>query len=88
MSTGIWRIVPLRLTIMKILEKRNGLILENELRMMLEKEVGPITDENLNRELMNLEINAKIIVSRIKKSERKISVLNKKEHSFLTIGED
>ena len=88
MSNNNWKTMPVGLLILQILEKRDGIILDNELLQMLEQELGyrPSSTEFI-RELINLEINGKIHVSNFKKNQRKITFL-KKEQSFLAIGED
>ncbi|MHA2363137.1 MAG: hypothetical protein ACXAC7_04215 [Candidatus Hodarchaeales archaeon] len=83
-----WKTTPISLLILQILEKRDGLILDNELLNLIEQELGyrPSLLE-FNRELMNLEIHGKIYVINIKKNQRRISFI-KKDHNFLAIGED
>ena len=83
-----WKTMPVGLLILQILERRDGIILDNELLQMLEQELGyrPSSTEFI-KELINLEINGKILVSNFKKNQRKITFL-KKEQSFLAIGED
>lgn len=87
MSTN-WKTMPLGLLILQTLEKREGIIMENELINMVEQELGyrPSSSE-LTKELINLEIIGKIKISNIKKNQRRISFL-KKGQSFLPIGED
>ena len=83
-----WKTMPVGLLILQILERRDGIILDNELLQMLEQELGyrPSSTEFI-KELINLEINGKILVSNFKKNQRKITFL-KKDQSFLAIGED
>ena len=88
MSNSNWKTMPIGLLILQILERRDGIILDNELLQMLEQELGyrPSSSEFI-KELINLEINGKIHVSNFKKNQKKITFL-KKEQSFLAIGED
>lgn len=88
MSNSNWKNQPIGLLMLQILERRDGIILDNELLQMLEQELGyrPSSSE-FTKELINLEINGKIHVSNFKKNQRKITFL-KKDQSFLAIGED
>ncbi|MHA2295200.1 MAG: hypothetical protein ACXADA_04245 [Candidatus Hodarchaeales archaeon] len=86
-SAETWNEVPLSLLIMRILDKRDGIVLEHDLVNLLEKEIDSINKTRLNKELMKLEIHGKISVTRIKKKERKITLLSE-DARFLPIGED
>ncbi|MHA1166677.1 MAG: hypothetical protein ACTSRU_02565 [Candidatus Hodarchaeales archaeon] len=86
-SDETWYEIPLSLLILKVLDKRDGIILENDLINLLDKEVGQISKNRLNNELMKLEINGKISVMRIKKNQRKINLLTD-DSRYLAIGED
>ncbi|MHA1450174.1 MAG: hypothetical protein ACTSP4_12210 [Candidatus Hodarchaeales archaeon] len=86
-SDETWYEIPLSLLILKVLDKRDGIILENDLINLLDKEVGQISKNRLNNELMKLEINGKISVMRIKKNQRKINLLTE-DSRYLAIGED
>ena len=88
MSNSNWKTMPIGLLILQILERRDGIILDNELLQMLEQELGyRQSSSEFIKELINLEINGKIHVSNFKKNQKKITFL-KKEQSFLAIGED
>jgi len=88
MSSLNWKTMPLGLLILQSLEKREGLIFDNELLNLVEQELGyrPSSGE-LTAELISLEINGKINITNVKKNQRRISFL-KKDQSFLPIGED
>ncbi|MFW9995647.1 MAG: hypothetical protein ACFFD4_26650 [Candidatus Odinarchaeota archaeon] len=86
-SEETWYEVPLALMILKILDKRDGIVLEHDLINLIEKDIGSITKTRLNKELMKLEIHGKISVTRIKKKERKITLLPE-DSKYLAIGED
>ena len=83
-----WKTMPLGLIILQAIEKRDGIILDNELLSLVEQELGyrPSTSE-FTKELINLEINGKIVISNFKTKQRKIQFLPK-DKSFLPIGED
>ena len=73
--------------IINILMKRQGIILEDELRRNLENENMPVSDKVLNEVLMALEIEGIVHVSRITKTKRRIELI-KPGQEFLAIGED
>jgi DNA-binding HxlR family transcriptional regulator len=72
---------------MNIVERREGIILEDDLVRLLESDVGNISERELNRALMKLEIEGLIHVQSIKKNQRVIKRI-KKGNRFLTVGED
>ncbi|MHA2054888.1 MAG: hypothetical protein ACW99F_14975 [Candidatus Hodarchaeales archaeon] len=82
-----WRPFPLTFSIMNIVERREGIILEDDLVRLLESDVGNISERELNRALMKLEIEGLIHVQSIKKNQRVIKRI-KKGNRFLTVGED
>ncbi|MHA1210089.1 MAG: hypothetical protein ACTSSA_09205 [Candidatus Freyarchaeota archaeon] len=87
MRTSLWNITPLKNMIINILMKRQGIILEDELRRNLENENMPVSDRELNEVLMALEIEGIVHVSRITKTKRRIELI-KPGQEFLAIGED
>ena len=83
-----WDTVPLELLVIEALNKRDGIILENELLSLIEQETGDTPDtRELNKTLMNLEVNGKINVVPIRKSQRQIKLLSEGKN-YLAIGED
>ena len=72
---------------MNIVERREGIILEDDLVRLLESDIGEISERELNRALMKLEIEGLIHVQSIKKNQRVIKRI-RKENKFLTVGED
>jgi len=87
LRTSLWNITPLKNMIINILMKRQGIILEDELRRNLENENMPVSDRELNEVLMALEIEGIVHVSRITKTKRRIELI-KPGQEFLAIGED
>ena len=80
--------MPLRNLVVSILNKRHGVILDDELRRMLKKEIGREPSEGeLNAALMQLEINGLVHVSQITKTKRRIEVI-KEGTEFLAVDED
>ena len=82
-----WRPFPLTFSIMNIVERREGILLEDDLVRLLESDVGEFSKRELNQALMRLEIKGLIIVQTIKKNQRVIKRV-KKGSSYLTVGED
>lgn len=82
-----WRPFPLTFSIMNIVERREGLLLEDDLIRLLENEVGEFSERELNKALMKLEIEGLIHVQAIKKNQRVIKRV-KDGQKFLAVGED
>lgn len=87
MRSNLWNIIPVKNMIINILMKRQGIILDDELRTNLENENMPVSDTELNDVLMALEIEGIVHVSRITKTKRRIELI-KPGQEFLAIGED
>jgi hypothetical protein len=83
-----WNALPLRNLIVEIVRRRHGVILDDELRRALKKELGSDpSDSELNQALLQLEINGLVHVSQITKTKRRIEVIGE-EHEFLAVDED
>ncbi|MHA2075301.1 MAG: hypothetical protein ACXACU_05345 [Candidatus Hodarchaeales archaeon] len=82
-----WRPFPLIFSIMNIIERREGVLLENDLIRLLESDVGEFSERELNRALMRLETKGLIHLRSIKKNQRVIKLITSKQ-KFLAIGED
>ncbi|MHA1114678.1 MAG: hypothetical protein K9W45_10165 [Candidatus Heimdallarchaeum aukensis] len=87
MTSAAWRVTPLKSCILAILEKRGGVIIENELENPLRELYGDYSETELNKALLSLETNGLIHVSWISKTKRRIQKLTK-DMSFLAVGED
>ncbi len=72
---------------MNVVERREGVLLENDLIRLLESDVGEFSDRELNRALMKLEVKGLIHVQAIKKNQRVIKRISSKQ-KYLAIGED
>ncbi len=72
---------------MNIVERREGVLLEDDLIRLLENDVGEISERELNQALMKLEIEGLIYVQMIKKGQRMIKRVEKGQ-KYLAIGED
>ena len=82
-----WRPFPLTFSVMNIVERREGILLEDDLIRLLESDVGEFSKRELNQALMKLEIEGLILVQTIKKNQRVIKRV-KKGKTYLTVGED
>jgi hypothetical protein len=83
-----WNALPMTNVIMLILQKRHGVILDDELVRALKKELGEEPSEaELNGALMQLEINGLIHVGQITKTKRRIEVIAEGTE-FLAVDED
>ncbi len=83
-----WNALPLRNVIVSIIQKRHGVILDDELVRILKKQMGSEpSDAELNRALMQLEINGIVHVSQITKTKRRIEVIEE-GLEFLAVDED
>ncbi len=83
----MWKVTPLKSCILAILEKRGGVVLENDLETPLKDMYGDYSDSELNKALMTLENQGLIHVGWISKTKRRIQIMTK-EMSFLAVGED
>ena len=81
-----WRTVPLRNTILAILQKRQGVVIDKELLRLLKTNRISSTPEELDRALLELEIAGQVHVQQITKTKRKIELLG--ERRYLAIAED
>ena len=72
---------------MNMVERREGVLLENDLIRLLESDIGDFSERELNRALMKLETKGLIHVQSIKKNQRVIKRISSKQ-KFLAIGED
>ena len=72
---------------MNIVERREGVLLENDLIRLLESDIGDFSERELNRALMKLETKGLIHVQYMKKNQRVIKQITSKQ-KFLAIGED
>ncbi len=82
-----WRPFPLTFSIMNIVERREGVLLEDDLTRLLENDIGEFSKRELNRALMKLEIKGLIHVQSIKKNQRVIKRIETNQ-KFLAVGED
>jgi len=83
-----WNALPMTSLVISILQKRHGVILDDELNRALKKELGAEPSEaELNGALLQLEINGLVHVSQITKTKRRIEVISEGTE-FLAVDED
>ncbi|MDH4214373.1 MAG: hypothetical protein ACFFCT_04175 [Candidatus Odinarchaeota archaeon] len=83
-----WNALPMTNLVISILQKRHGVILDDELIRALKKELGAEPSEaELNGALLQLEINGLVHVSQITKTKRRIEVISEGTE-FLAVDED
>jgi len=83
----MWKVTPLKSCILAILEKRGGVLLENDLENPLKDMYGDFSESELNKALMTLENQGLIHVNWISKTRRRIQKMTK-DMGFLAVGED
>ncbi|MHA1345315.1 MAG: hypothetical protein ACTSVO_02535 [Candidatus Heimdallarchaeaceae archaeon] len=86
-SDRTWKVTPLKSCILTILDKRGGVLLENDLENPLRDLYGDFSNSELNKALMTLENQGLIHVSWISKKRRRIHKMTK-DMNFLAVGED
>ncbi|MBS7288067.1 MAG: hypothetical protein KIH01_04820 [Candidatus Freyarchaeota archaeon] len=79
--------IPIKNAILSILKKRQGLIIDRDLFTILQKMFDEISLKDMNRALMQLEIEGLIHVSQIAKNKRSVELI-KPGQEFLAVGED
>lgn len=87
MSKSYWESTPPKNQILLILARRQGVMLDDELITLLKKDFQDLSYSELNRMLMDLEIQGAIHVSQITKTKRRIELI-KEGQEFLGVGED
>jgi Fe2+ or Zn2+ uptake regulation protein len=83
----MWKVTPLKSCILAILEKRGGVLLENDLENPLKEMYGDFSESELNKALMTLENQGLVHISWISKTRRRIQKMTK-DMGFLAVGED
>ncbi|MHA1581972.1 MAG: ArsR family transcriptional regulator [Candidatus Baldrarchaeia archaeon] len=82
----IWNLTPLKVLVLQIV-KKHQVMLDSDLERQLQKYVKNLSPTELNKALLQLEIEGLIHVSQITKTKRKIEVITP-EKQFLIAEED
>lgn len=86
-KTKIWKTMPLPTAVLMSIEKRQGVIMDDELENILSMEFGDVSKAEINQVLMNLEIRGLVHVSYITKNKRRIERI-KDNMIYMAVGED
>ncbi len=84
---AIWKTMPLSTAVLMAIEKRQGVLLDDELMNILAQEFGEVSNVEINQVLMNLEIRGIIHVNYITKNKRRIEKI-KDNMVYMAVGED
>jgi|Deesub1362B_J571_1020462.scaffolds.fasta_scaffold11100_3 Fe2+ or Zn2+ uptake regulation protein len=82
----IWNLTPIKVLILQIV-KKHQVLLDSDLERQLQKYVKNLSPTELNKALLQLEIEGLIHVSQITKTKRKIEIITP-EKQFLVAEED
>ncbi|MBN1329091.1 MAG: hypothetical protein JXA54_06420 [Candidatus Heimdallarchaeota archaeon] len=86
-KNAIWKTMPLSTAVLMAIEKRQGVILDDELMGILSQEFGEVSNVEINQVLMNLEIKGIVHVNYITKNKRRIEQI-KDNMVYMAVGED
>ncbi|HUT81211.1 MAG TPA: hypothetical protein VMZ29_08410 [Candidatus Bathyarchaeia archaeon] len=84
---AIWKTMPLATAVLMAIEKRQGVLLDDELMNILSQEFGEVSNVEMNQVLMTLEIRGIIHVNYITKNKRRIEQI-KDNMVYMAVGED
>ncbi|MFX0197518.1 MAG: hypothetical protein ACFFCW_15450 [Candidatus Hodarchaeota archaeon] len=87
MPKNLWRSTPLHLIVLELLESRKGVMLDTDLQRLLIKKSNDVSESEINNTLMQLEIKGQIIVTNIKKNQKKVELIREGQ-DYLPVGED
>ena len=79
--------MPLATAVLMAIQKRQGVILDDELIKILSMEFGDVSKTEINQILMELEIRGIVHVSYITKSKRRIEII-REDMVYMAVGED
>lgn len=87
MPKNLWRSTPLYLIVLDLLESRKGVMLDTDLQRLLVKKSNDVSESEINNTLMQLEIKGQILVTNIKKNQKKVELIREGQ-DYLPVGED
>lgn len=85
--SAIWKSMPLATAVLMAIQKRQGVLLDDELVKILSMEFGDVSKTEINQILMELEIRGIVHVSFITKSKRRIELV-RDNMVYMAVGED
>lgn len=86
-KSAIWKTMPLATAVLMAIQKRQGVLLDDELAKILSMEFGDVSKTEINQILMELEIRGLVHVSYITKSKRRIELI-RDNMVYMAVGED
>lgn len=84
---AVWKTMPLATAVLMAIEKRQGVLLDDELIKILSMEFGDVSPSEINQVLMELEIRGIVHVSHITKNKRRIEKIID-NMVYMAVGED
>ncbi|MBK5112866.1 MAG: hypothetical protein KGD59_14170 [Candidatus Heimdallarchaeota archaeon] len=84
---AIWKTMPLATAVLMAIQKRQGVLLDDELVTILSMEFGDVSKTEINQILMELEIRGIVHVSFITKNKRRIELIGE-DRVYMAVGED
>ena len=84
---AIWKTMPLATAVLMAIQKRQGVLLDDELVKILSMEFGDVSKTEINQILMELEIRGMVHVSFITKTKRRIELI-RDNMVYMAVGED
>ena len=79
--------MPLATAVLMAIQKRQGVLLDDELVKILSMEFGDVSKTEINQILMELEIRGIVHVTFITKSKRRIELV-RDNMVYMAVGED
>ncbi|MFW9923038.1 MAG: hypothetical protein ACFFDW_07085 [Candidatus Thorarchaeota archaeon] len=86
-KAAVWKTMPLSTAVLMAIQKRQGVILDDELETILAMEFGEVSRREINQSLMELEIRGIVHVSFITKNKRRIEQIGE-DNAYMAVGED
>ena len=86
-KAAVWKTMPLATAVLMVIERRQGVILDDELVKILSQEFGEVSRNEINQVLMELEIRGIVHVSFITKNKRRIEAI-RDDMVYMAVGED
>lgn len=86
-KAAVWKTMPLSTAVLMAIQKRQGVILDDELQKILSMEFGEVSQREINQVLMELEIRGIVHVSYVTKNKRRIEQIAE-DMSYMAVGED
>lgn len=86
-KSAIWKTMPLATAVLMAIQKRQGVLLDDELAKILSMEFGDVSKTEINQILMELEIRGIVHVSFITKTKRRIELI-RDNMVYMAVGED